>query len=668
MKRPIIIFCLIVYCSTILAYDFKASGLFYNITSDAEPYTVEVTYDDEDGESYTGDITIPSKVKKDGITYQVTSIGVEAFYASAITSVAIPKTVTRIGDDAFYYTDNLTSVTFNEGLVSIGANAFASATALTSIDIPSTVTTIGQGAFDGCSQLASVTFHDGLVTIGANAFSYTAITSIDIPSTVTTIGETAFSACSQLASVTFHEGLNTISADAFSYCPSLLSAILPNSVTSIEDNAFSDCSSLVDAYIGHNVSAMGYDVFAGCTNVSIVWNVKGEHSLTPLATNYDVPSIIFGEDVTMIPDGFCEDMTSLSSVRFPANITRVPTNMCYGCSSLTSIDIPSTVTSIGQSAFDGCSQLASVPFNEGLKTIDTYAFYGCTALDSVILPSSVEYIGNASFQECTNLSYFQIDARTPPTIGGYDIFTADLLETICIPCNTEELYRASDWNDLELSFVQVGDGFHLTAEPEHPIRGRVDVLLAPSCSDSEAIIQAVPNEGYSFVAWNDGCNDNPRTIILADDTTVIALFKKQFVVTEKNHLVVTAKDGTQVAFALQEKPIVTFLDDNLRIQSQLTDVYYSLENMATFTYEKRDISSAVMDLQSDALFHMQGEDYIVFPALNENTYIALHTVTGAVLFAQTIRQAGEYGFSLSQLMPAIYILTVNDVTYKIVKR
>jgi hypothetical protein len=63
-----------VYCSTIWAYDFKASGLFYNITSDAEPYTVEVTYDDEDGESYTGDITIPSKVKKDGITYQVTSM------------------------------------------------------------------------------------------------------------------------------------------------------------------------------------------------------------------------------------------------------------------------------------------------------------------------------------------------------------------------------------------------------------------------------------------------------------------------------------------------------------------------------------------------------------------------------------------------------------------
>lgn len=623
MKRPIIILCLIVCCSTIFAYDFKASGLFFNITSDVEPYTVEVTYDDEDGESYTGDITIPSKVKSDGITYQVTSIGAEAFYASAITSVAIPKTVTRIGDDAFYYTDNLTSVTFNEGLVSIGANAFASATALTSIDIPSTVATIGQGAFDGCSQLASVTFHDGLTTI---------------------------------------------SADAFSSCSSLLSAILPNSVTSIEDNAFYDCSSLVDAYIGHNLSSIGYDVFAGCTNVSIVWNVKGEHSLTPLATNYDVPSIIFGEDVTMIPDGFCEDMTSLSSILFPANITRIPTNMCYGCTSLTSINMPSSVTSIGQSAFDGCSQLASFPFNEGLKTIDTYAFFDCAALDSVILPSSVEYIGNASFQECTNLSYFQIDARTPPAIGGYDIFTADLLETICIPCNTEELYRASDWNDLELSFVQVGDGFHLTAEPEHPLGGRVDVLLAPSCSDSKAIIQAIPQEGYSFVAWNDGCNDNPRTIILADDTTVIALFKKQFVVTEKNHLVVTAKDGTQVAFALQEKPIVTFLDDNLRIQSQMTDVYYSLENMATFTYEKRDISSAVMDLQSDALFHMQGEDYIVFPALNENTYVALHTVTGAVLFAQTIRQAGEYGFSLSQLMPAIYILTVNDVTYKIVKR
>ena len=63
-----------------MAYDFEAvceSGqtLYYNITSNEEPYTVEVC-----GGNASGNLIIPSSVTYNGITYSVTRIMDYAFY------------------------------------------------------------------------------------------------------------------------------------------------------------------------------------------------------------------------------------------------------------------------------------------------------------------------------------------------------------------------------------------------------------------------------------------------------------------------------------------------------------------------------------------------------------------------------------------------------------
>ncbi len=41
---------------------------------------------------------------------------------------------------------------------------------------------------------------------------------------------------------------------------------------------------------------------------------------------------------------------------------------------------------------------------------------------------------------------------------------------------------------------------------------------------SEVTITAIPNNGASFVKWNDGNTDNPRTVVVTSDTTFIAMF------------------------------------------------------------------------------------------------------------------------------------------------
>ena len=53
----------------------------------------------------------------------------------------------------------------------------------------------------------------------------------------------------------------------------------------------------------------------------------------------------------------------------------------------------------------------------------------------------------------------------------------------------------------------------------------------------------------------------------------------------ETNLVIWKKDGSKVAFALTEKPTVTFSENSLMINTATVSVSYDLENMAKFTYE-----------------------------------------------------------------------------------
>lgn len=81
------------------AYDFRDSGINYNILSE-EDRTVEVARNDY--EAYVS-VSIPTKVYFNSKLYTVTKIGDKAFYScQQLTSVDIPASVTTIGERAFF--------------------------------------------------------------------------------------------------------------------------------------------------------------------------------------------------------------------------------------------------------------------------------------------------------------------------------------------------------------------------------------------------------------------------------------------------------------------------------------------------------------------------------------------------------------------------------------
>lgn len=189
-------------------------------------------------------ITIPDSVK---------SIDADAFFdCTGLKSVTTGKGLMSIDDSAFSNCTNLekfygesasndnyclvlngelryivrvgfpSRYTIQNGITSIGEKAFYYCNNLQSITIPDSVTSIGTRAFDTCKVLTNVVFGNGIKTIGECAFiNCTGLTSVTIPDSVNSIAASAFSSCSGLTSVTIGRGVTVISSSAFVNCSRL---------------------------------------------------------------------------------------------------------------------------------------------------------------------------------------------------------------------------------------------------------------------------------------------------------------------------------------------------------------------------------------------------------------------------------------------------------------
>ena len=195
-------------------------------------------------------VDIPAEL--DGRT--VTAIGDDAFYeCTYLKEVTIPQSVTSIGDSAFDICHNLTSVTINGAATSIGDYAFAQCENLTTVLSGEHITTIGEKAFWDCENLKNVTSLQDVTSIGPVAFGCCYdLTTLSLGENLETIGEGAFYYCSSLSEITIPEKVKEIKAGHSTYvfqgtftgCRNLESITLPAGLKYFEaslDGCSADC-------------------------------------------------------------------------------------------------------------------------------------------------------------------------------------------------------------------------------------------------------------------------------------------------------------------------------------------------------------------------------------------------------------------------------------------
>lgn len=252
------------------------------------------------------------------------------------------KTVTEIGQSAFWFNNLITKVI-----------------------LPDTVTVIRDSAFNACS-MQEIVLSQNLETIERYAFNNChSLTAIDLPDTLTSIGDRAFQECMSLKEIT-----------------------IPKNVTEIGNLVFNGWSALEAIYVDDE-----NEYFQDIEGV--LFDKEGTTLLKyppeKAGTTYTIP-----QGVTTV-DEIAFEFCSLQEISIPDSVTELKNSAFYACSSLTKINLPESLTDIQYRTFSWCSSLPEIEIPENVKTIDNFAFENCQALKKAVVPESVTFIASNAF-------------------------------------------------------------------------------------------------------------------------------------------------------------------------------------------------------------------------------------------------------------------------------
>lgn len=182
------------------------------------------------------------KVLFTGITGKITSIGFAAFEDTALKEFTIPENVKKIGNMAFFKTEQLTEITLPEKLKTIGRQTF-SESGLKSITLPDSVEFTETECFRDCYNLEEVTLPAKEFVVPDGMFmNCTALKKVNNADKIVQLGKYAFYGANSLKQVDLSSAVN-IGGSAFE-CSGLTSVKLSKCCTTLDMNAFYKCKNL----------------------------------------------------------------------------------------------------------------------------------------------------------------------------------------------------------------------------------------------------------------------------------------------------------------------------------------------------------------------------------------------------------------------------------------
>lgn len=386
----------------------------------------------------------------------------------------------------------ITSVTVEEGVTSLGDYLFYGCNNLKQVALPASLSSIGVFVFEGCYSLENIIaspdssyFTDGQGVLYNAAktelIQYPAAseeTEYSVIEGVEKIADSAFAGAVNITKVVLPESLNKIGNDAFRGCENLVSAELPKNLTLIGENAFY-LTGIRSASIPASVSSIGNNAFGLCVDLK---------SITVDESNSDFSSdeygVLFNKDKSVLikyPSGRKADLYNI-----PDTVKTVEANAFENCADTEKISIPSSVISINDGVFFNCSfkeitvdkanqnyssdefgvlftkdrkYLLQYPIRnarvsykvpEGVSTIKANAFHNAQNLENIVISNGITTIEDEAFLYCSSLDFVHIPESV--TQIGKNIFNVKTV--ICSESENAYAKEYSDANGYEFSVCE----------------------------------------------------------------------------------------------------------------------------------------------------------------------------------------------------------------------
>ena len=426
--------CITIYCEIDKPID-RPNGWAYNWNNDErivywgvnnlyiDNNTVYVLNDETQEANLTqyfgsdSNVIIEKNVSCNNTNYTVTSVAERCFiYRDKLLHITLPDTLKDIGENAFYFCDNIESMTLPyvehvvDGVTLVFFNYIFGETCIPEsltkiyinggtifgwnfygcnvkeVYIANSVKNIKEGAFDNCDSITNVYYNgtiDDWMNVTLNYFTdnpkyvaehfyllddinnYYEPSIIEIPENVTEINKYQFYNFDTLKTVSMNNNIKSIKAYAFSGCSNLLSINISDNVTTIDNGVFENCSKIQEIIFSKNsqLKQIGSYAFSNCSNL----------------IRFNIP-----KNVEYIKDYAFSDCSKIQEIIFSEN---------------------SQLKQIGSYAFSYCSNLSSINIHNNIKEINEYAFKGCTGLINVIINNSSTTVHHDSFESCPNIKY-----------------------------------------------------------------------------------------------------------------------------------------------------------------------------------------------------------------------------------------------------------------------
>ena len=136
---------------------------------------------------------------------------------------------------------------------------------------------------------------------------------------------------------------------------------------------------------------------------------------------------------------------------------------------------------------------------------------------------------------------------------------------------------------------------------------------------------------------------------------------------QREQLIILGKDGTKIAYALTDKPKITFTDSDLVVSVNGLTSNYLLINLLGITYSESDVMNISNAKDDFPLFYMNGNK-LMFHKIKRDMALFLYKIDGSLVFKKRISKDSDTTVSLSSIESGIYVLQINGTVFKIIKK